>query len=281
MNAYGGSELYHYELLMGLSKFKDLDIVFATATEPDLNFHLFQDLINQGIYVTSLNKVNEKFDLIIASQPGPNSFLCQRFPDTPKISIVHSALRSEDAVKHDSIKHYIAVQPDIYRCLKNQYDIKTKNMSLYYNPIDDIRFKPNVQSNIHKGEGETGVLIGEINDSLRQPMIKHLVGECIKNNIKLTIISRSKYDFNNDLIKVIDPCYNTEEYLKYTDFTAGIGGRTTIEGWLCGLPSYIYKVNPYGDILDIQLKYPPKIKRFKRDFVAQQHYNLYNKIINE
>jgi hypothetical protein len=260
---------------MGLSKF-NLDITFATNTESDLNFHLFKNLLNANIKVINLNKLTSNFDLIIASQPYPNHYLCILYPNTPKISIIHSALRSEDAIIHSSIKHYIAVQPDIYRCLKNQYNIKTQNISLYYNPIDDTRFYkfPQHKNNVN------GILIGEINDSLRTQMINHIVKECIKDDMELTIISRSKYDFKHELIKVVDPCYNTENYIKNADFTVGIGGRTTIEGWMCGLPSYIYKVNSEGDILDIQLKYPPKIERFKRDFVAKQHLELYNKILS-
>jgi hypothetical protein len=276
MNDVGGSELYHYELLMGLSKFNGLDITFATHTSPNLSFHLYQDLINNGIKVKSLTELQEEFDLIVASQPYPNSFLCYKYPNTPKISIIHSVLRSEDAVMHESIKHYIAVQPDIYRGLKNKYNIKVKNISLIYNPIDETRFRkyPRHRSSLN------GVLVGEINDPLRYPMINHIVKECIEENMELTIISRSKYDFNNSLIHIQDQCYNTEDYLKYANFTVGLGGRTTIEGWMCGIPSYIYKVNSYGDILDIQLKYPPKTKRFERDYVVQQHINLYNKILN-
>lgn len=275
MNGVGGSELYHYELLLGLLEFKELDITFATYTQPNLDFHLFQDLLKKGIKILQLNDLKEEYNLIITSQPYPNQFLCYRYPDTPKISIIHSALRSEDVIKHTSIKHYIAVQPDIYRCLKNKYDIKTKYISLIYNPIDDKRFKkyPQHKNNIN------GVLVGEINDPLRRPMIDHIIKECISENMELTIISHSKDTFNNPLIQIKDQTYNTENYLKEADFTVGLGGRTTIEGWMCDIPSYIYYVNPYGDILDVKLKYPPKTKRFKRDYVAKQHIELYKQIL--
>ena len=275
VGGYGGSELYHYELLIGLSKYKDLDITFAALTPPDLNFHLYRDLVEHGISVTHLENLTESFDLIVASQPFPNTFLCNKYPNTPKISIIHSALRSEDAIKHPSIVHYIAVQPDIYRHLKNVYNIKTSKISLIYNPIDTDRFRQ--QEKIT--EGTTGVLVGEVQDPLRRPMVNHIVSECIDRGINLIIISRSKHNFNHRLIQIKDQLYNTEKYLAGADFTVGLGGRTTIEGWLCGLPSYIYKVNTYGDILDIQLKYPPKIYRFKRDYVTKQHYDIYKAII--
>lgn len=286
MNAYGGSELYHYELLMGLSEDKTLDITFATYTFPDMNFHLYDDLIAKGIKIKSISDIRENIyfenpDLVVVSQPHPTELMCYLFPEVPKISIIHSALRSEDAIKHPSIKHYIAVQPDIYQCLKNQYGINPKNISLIYNPIDETRFKKYTIRRFSKKVREDGVLIGEINDPLRRPMIEHAVQNCIQNNQNLTIISRSKFDFKHSNMQIIDPCYNTEDYVKYADFTVGIGGRTTIEGWMCGIPSYIYKVDPQGRILDIQLKYPPKTRRFERKFVYSQHIKLYNKIYEQ
>lgn len=276
-NAWGGSEIYHHELIMGLSQYKDLDITVATFTKPDLNFHLWQDITKLGIDVLSLEELihNPKpIDLILVSQPTPTSILCNyHYNNTPKISIIHSALRSEDAIKHESIRHYVPVQPDIYRCLKNQYGIKTKDMSLLYNPFDTTRFKkyPNHRHSLN------GVLVGEINDPLRRPMIEHAVQNCIKEGMELTIISRSKFDFNHELIKVVDQCYNTEDYLKDADFTVGIGGRQMIEGWLCGIPGYCYKVDPNGNIQDVKLLYPPKTLRFEKDYVSSQYYNLIKK----
>jgi len=284
MNGLGGSELYHHELIIGLTEYKDLDITVATATEPNLDYHLWKDVIKLGVKVKLMDEVchiRENFDLIIVSQPWPTSAVCHYYPNIPKISIIHSALRSEEAIKHPSIKHYISVQPDIYRCLKNQYRIKTKDISMIYNPIDETRFNKDADLDFDKiiYYNPTGTLIGEINDSLRRPMIEHVVSECIQNGTELVIVSNSKHDFNNKLITVVDPCYDTEKYVKHADFTVGIGGRTTIEGWMCGIPSYIYKVDPQGRILDIALKYPPKMDRFKRSIVCKQHYELYNKVL--
>jgi hypothetical protein len=280
-NAYGGSELFHYELIKGLSQYKNLDITVATLTNPNISFHLWKDIKQLGVNISSLNWYQQtlllpEFDLILVSQPHPTQIVCKHFPTTPKISIIHSALRSEDAIKHESIKHYIAVQPDIYRCLKNQYGIKPKDISLLYNPFDTTRFKkyPNHRHSLN------GVLVGEINDPLRRHMIEHAVQNCINEGMELIIISKSKFDYKHDLIKVVDQCYNTEDYLKNADFTVGLGGRQLIEGWLCGIPGYIYKVKPDGSILDIQLKYPPKTLRFERSYVSLQYYNLINKIWN-
>jgi hypothetical protein len=280
-NAYGGSEIFHHELILGLLQFKDIKLTISTFTSPNKDFHMFKDMVNNGLEVLSLKeltnntKYDNYFDIIIVSQPIPNQILCEKYPTVPKILVVHSAIRSEEVLFHDSIKHFCVVQPDIYRCLKNQYNIKTKDISLLYNPFDINRFKKYPQHN----KKVNGVLVGEINDPLRRPMIEHAVQNCINEGMELTIISKSKFDYKHDLIKVVDQCYNTEDYLKYADFTVGLGGRQLIEGWLCGIPGYIYKVKPDGSILDIQLKYPPKILRFERSYVSSQYYNLINKYV--
>mgnify|MGYP003441288721 CR=1 FL=1 len=59
-NFYGGSEIFHYELIQGLSKYKDLDITVATLTEPNLDFHLWQDILKLGVNIMSLQELNSK-----------------------------------------------------------------------------------------------------------------------------------------------------------------------------------------------------------------------------
>jgi hypothetical protein len=276
MNSVGGSELYHYELVKALSSYKELIITLATYTTPSLDFHIHKDLLQRRVEIVELSKVERKYDLIVVSQPLPTSILCEKYPFTPKISIIHSALRSEEAVQHPSIKHYIAVQPDIYKHLKTYYNISPLNISLIYNPVDENRYTP-----VQKKSSDTivGLLVGEVLDPLRNKMVNHVVSECIANNYRLIIVSKSKYDFNSKLIDIVDQTYYTEDLLKEVDFTVGLGGRTTIEGWMMNLPSYIYKVNPFGDILDISLKYPPKIQRFYTKEVAKQHFHLYRRVL--
>jgi len=276
MNAWGGSECFHHELIQGLSQYKDLDITVATLTEPNLDFHLWKDITDLNIRVTDLFTIlyeGNNFDLILCSQPTPTHYLCQGFPNIPKISIIHSILRSEEPIKHDSIKQYISVQVDIKKGLKRFHNIESE---LIYNPVDPERFNT-INKFINNTDETHGMFVGEVNDPLRAPMVDHLVQNCIQNNWKLTCISRSRRDFKTDLVDFADPCYNTETYLKNADFAAGLRGRVKLEALMCGVPFYAYDVDAKGNILKVSLVDYMKTLRFERDFICSQYYNLIQK----
>jgi len=64
--------------------------------------------------------------------------------------------------------------------------------------------------------------------------------------------------------------------------TAGIQlGRTTIEGWLCGKPGWIYQVDSNGGILTKNLHDPPQdVEKYYADNVAKQIKEKYVEILN-
>lgn len=278
-----GSELYHFELCKELSRHIPditLGVYDDFISNPNSNyFPMVGTLKASGIKITQLKDLNhnENYDLIIASQPHVNKFLCDLFPHIPKISIIHSPYRSEEPIFHSSIKHYIAVDVFILQFLKNEINIPVKDISLIFNGIDLNKFDKKYKYNL---ERTTGVFIGGWNDPLRNNMFNHICNHCIENNWDLYVIGTPFPDQSKPQnIKFFSGVYNTEIFTRCADFTVGLGGRTTIEGWAFGVPSYIYKTNPSGDILDIQLKYPPKMDRFNIKNITQQHIELYKKII--
>ena len=53
-------------------------------------------------------------------------------------------------------------------------------------------------------------------------------------------------------------------------------GRTTIEGWACGLPGIIYDVDQQGNILSITKHNPPEdMSKFDSKLVAKQIEKIY------
>jgi hypothetical protein len=95
-------------------------------------------------------------------------------------------------------------------------------------------------------------------------------------------MSDSKYNFNHPNIKYLDKRWDTEIIVKQMHFTAGILlGRTTLEGWSCDVPGFIYLIDIDGNILDIQSNPPNNIKQLcDSKNIVKQHIKLYNKIIN-
>ena len=277
-NGLGGSELYHYELAKELYN-TGIDVTLFTLREIDDKDQIRIKLNDIGIKQISSKNINykEQFDIIIASQPQVNDFLLNIYSNTPIISIIHSEIRSEDPILDPRISHYIGIRQPIVDMLINEYNIDSNKVSLIYNPIDTSRFNLNNRVSYEK---TTGIFVGEVLDNIRFEAISHLVNHCIENDWDLMIMSESRYDFNHPNIKYIDKRWDTESVVKNVNFTAGILlGRTTLEGLCCGVPGYVYYINKNGNVTGIDLIEPDNIQQFDSKYVAQQHIELYNKII--
>jgi hypothetical protein len=82
-------------------------------------------------------------------------------------------------------------------------------------------------------------------------------------------------------VKHFPATWNIENYILRSYETAGIQlGRTTIEGWMCGKPSWIYKVDAGGFILSKEKFDPPSdIEKYHTLKVAQQIKDEYLKLL--
>ena len=277
-NGLGGSELYHYELAREL-EVAGQDVTLFTLRQIDWNDQVRIKLQHvRQLDVTTLD-ITEKYDIIVASQPQVNTFMLEYFKDTPIVSIIHSEIRSEDPILDPRISHYIAIRQPIADMLINDYNIPADKVSLIYNPIDQSRFNNNNSSKYKK---TTGIFVGEVLDNIRFNAVNHIVQQCIENDWDLYLMSDTKYNFNHENIKYIEKTWFTEDIVKDMDFTAGILlGRTTLEGWCCNVPGYMYLIDIHGNILNIETEMPSDIKKLcNSSYVAEQHVNLYKTILN-
>lgn len=279
VNGLGGSELYHYELVKELHLMGN-DVTLFTIREVDKTDIVRIKLDKYNIRQIDLSNIdlNESFDIIVASQPQVNLFFIDKFPNIPKVSIIHSEIRSEDPILHKDIDHYIAIRQPIVDMLIGQYNIPSDKVSLIYNPIDRSRFN---SENSLKNQKKSGIFVGEVLDNIRFKSVSHLVKSCIDKDWDLYLMSDSRYDFRHPNIKYINKRWDTETIVKNMDFTAGILlGRTTLEGWCCGVPGYMYLIDIKGNILDIDIHKPNNIEELcDSKNVANKHIELYNKII--
>jgi hypothetical protein len=279
VNGLGGSELYHYELVRELHNL-GCNVTLFTLKNINPIDQVRIKLNNLGIKQIDLNNINinEKYDIMVTSQPQTTLYLLQTFKNTPIINIIHSEIRSEDPIINSKINHYIGIRQPIIDMLTKNYNIPSDKVSLIYNPIDQNRFN---NKNLFKLEKYSGIFIGEVLDPIRFKAIQHLAHQCIENDWDLYIMSNSRYNFNHSNIKYLDNRWDTEDVVKNMHFTAGILlGRTTLEGWCCDVPGFIYLIDIYGNILDIETTPPENIKQLcDSKYVANCHIQLYNKII--
>ena len=73
---------------------------------------------------------------------------------------------------------------------------------------------------------------------------------------------------------------DVESFYKIVDYTVGIfKGRTTIEGWLCDLPAWIYTVDSRGKVKTKKLLQPPEdMDKYSATHSALKVMELYKSI---
>jgi glycosyltransferase involved in cell wall biosynthesis len=187
----------------------------------------------------------------------------------------------ENPVMDNSILKYIAIRPEIKNHLINNFNIPKDKIEVIYNPIDSTRFNTN-----NTTDNGYVLFVGTI-DYLRQKSIEDLV-EYTKNIDKeLWLVGKPSSNYldkvlENAHVKHYNDTYNVENFVKNCSETAGILlGRTTIEGWMCGKPGWIYNVNPYGDIISKdRFEVPSDVNKFDGMEIAKKIKEEYIKILN-
>jgi len=222
------------------------------------------------------------FDIIHIQHKPVAERMINLYPDIEKIATIHSeVIELEDPIIHDSIKHYIAIRPEIKDHIVNNFGIPQEKVSLIYNPVDKEKF-PTLKEN---SDGYI-LFVGTV-DYLRQLAIKDAAEYAISLGKELWLVGEDKSIYlksylENSNIRHFPPTWNLKPFIEGAYETAGIQlGRTTIESWMSGKNSWIYKVNQDGDILSKEKTSPPDdIEKFYSDNVAKQIKEEYLKILS-
>ena len=303
---FTGSEMYVYELARGLKKL-NCDVTVLS----DINGPLAQIAKSQGIKVLGFNeapgyklgdgkwgfntpqgfqpsqpnnlyKISEvDFDIIHTQHTPITNQMCQMYPNIDKISTIHSeVIELENPVINDTIKKYICIRPEIQEHITNNFEIDLKNTEVVYNPIDVDRFNT-------KNTKDNGyvLFVGTL-DYLRENTIKDLVEHTESIGKEFWLVGENKSNYLEDLLKSNHVKYHNatnkvEEFVKNCSETAGILlGRTTIEGWMCGKPGWIYNVDESGYILNKErFDIPKDINKFNSLEVVKKIKQEYIKIL--
>ena len=226
-----------------------------------------------------ISEVN--FDVIHMQHKPVAERIIQFYPEIDKIYTIHSeVIELEDPIKHESIKKYIAIRPEIKEHIIDKFEIDEDLIEVIYNPIDNEKFKPKSVK-----EENFVLFVGTI-DYLRRETIIDLIDSTRDENKELWIVGEDKSNYlpailENPHVKYFPPTWNVEPFVQKCSETAGIQlGRTTIEGWMCGKPSWIYKVDSGGFILSKEKFNPPSdIEKYYSSNVASQIKEEYKKIL--
>jgi glycosyltransferase involved in cell wall biosynthesis len=272
--SFTGSELYVYELARNLVKL-DCDV---TVASPYVGGEITDLAILNGVRVVNISALSrEHYDVIHTQHKPITNFLVNKFPSIKKISSIHSEIIAlEEPVIHESIKHYIAIRPQIKEFLIEKHNVPCNKISVIYNPIDEERFK------VVNVENHNSVLFVGTLDYLRKNAIFDLIDYSKKRKMDFWLIGENNDDYLNEIlqhehVRYSKPVSDVEKYFQRCNETAGILlGRTTIEGWMCGKSGWIYNVNESGKILGKELHHPPNdIRKFFSSEVARRIRELY------
>jgi glycosyltransferase involved in cell wall biosynthesis len=212
------------------------------------------------------------YDIIHIQHKPVAERILNMYPELNKVYAIHSEVISlEDPIIDPSIKKYIAIRPEIKSHLIDKFSIPENMIEVIYNPIDNEKFQPkDIPS-------ENYVLFVGTIDYLRKETILDLIEYTRELGKELWLVGENNGNYLENLlleshVKYFPSTWNIEEFILKSDETAGIQlGRTTIEGWMCGKPSWIYKVDSNGFILSKEKFEPPlDIEKYHTLNVAKQ-----------
>jgi len=305
---YTGSEMYVFELAKNLiNQNCNVTVVASETNGPLVSIATKLGIVVKNIKETPGYKLGDG-KWIINTPEGPrpsipNNFYkisevhydiihCQHkpivdvmntlYPTIDKISTIHSeVIELENPVTHNSIKKYIAIRPEIKQHLIDNFKISEKDIEIIYNPIDDVKFKPE-----NKPSENSVLFVGTI-DYLRKKSIFNLINYTKDSNKELWLVGKNQSDYLPELlkhphVKYYEATPNVDNFIHRCSETAGILlGRTTIEGWMCGKPGWIYNVNSNGEIIDKEFfEVPNDLEKFKSGNVTSKIKTEYLNILN-
>lgn len=305
---YTGSEMYVYELSKKLLKQNCEVGVIAQYTDGPLSNLAKKNGIKvynfseppgyklgdgkwslntpQGLRISENGKYYKisdvKYDIIHCQHKPITNLILNLYPNIEKVSTIHSEVISlEDPVKHDSIKKYITIRPEIKNHITKNFNIPESMIEVVYNPIDDEKF------NTKNTKKENYVLFVGTVDDLRKNSIYDLIEYSKNKNMEFWLVGKNHSNYlqnilENKHVKYFDSTYDVEKFVKNCSETGGILlGRTTIEGWMCGKPGWIYNVDNMGNIIDKKLYEPPSdIDKFQSEKVVKKIKDIYIETLN-
>lgn len=282
-----GAELYCYELAKELLEQQhDVTLVAYEVGQPLLSkaWEIGLKVYKMQTLVDAMKIPNDTItpDVIHTQHQPVTETLINLFPNVPKVTTIHSELLDiEQPIFHESVKHYIAITPNVQKHLWKTTNLPLEKITTIENPIDGKRFN----TDNTKDEGYV-LLCGSIN-YLRIQMLEDIAKQTKKEKRKLIVIGKVFEAKAVELLKQkhithINETEQVEKYVKNCHMVCGLYyGRAIIEGWLCGKSAYGYDVGLDGVIQDCNIYHPqtiPNIDNFLTHNATNKIVDIYNKI---
>jgi len=263
-----GSELYVYELA------RELLALGHTVGIASLSTNMESDLVKRlqhpKLKYYQLSDIKDEWDIAHCSQTNVTEMM-KLIVTCPIIQTVHSEVLSMYESPVDDVAHYIAIRPKIYENLVNKYP--SDKVSLIYNGVDKTRFYP------RELKFKAIIFPGTVN-YLRAKAFQDCA-HYMEEGYKIIYAGEGWGNKQVGNSYFMPPVWDIEKVYEKGSMTASIMlGRTTIEGWMCGLKGLIYDIDDKGNIIKKKIyDVPDNLERYHSDFMAKELVKLYEGII--
>jgi GT2 family glycosyltransferase len=269
-----GAELYVHTLAAGLVK-RGHDVTVCSFA---VGGPIAKRTLASGARVYRFDKVpRERYDLIASQELLPTEWSLNAFPGTPIIHTVHSEFECERPLISPEISHYVYIRPTI----RTRWGLPEDKSTLVYNPIDFSRFN-------REGVTDDGsiLFVGSVYSCRRDASL-----DIIKRFPETHVYFVGDKSGGNYLDNIRSPyvhwlpgnVWAIEELTKRCHVTAGcMLGRSTIEGWACGKPGWIYELEEFKQndyrVTSSALHEPPEdMTVFGKEHVVDQLEDIYQR----
>lgn len=278
---YTGSEMSVFETARVLAKNgHEVHIISAMIGNP-----LYERALNEGI--TAVHDIRKPpihlrnyFDIIHINHKPIGEAVLQYWNKVPAVMHVRSEVipKIEEPIINDNIYRYISIRDTVDEYIRS-FGIEQDKIIQIDNPFDSKRFNTDYKRKENK---QKIVLFVGTMDYLRKNMLFDMKEKTKKDGHLLWIIGKDSSGYlsqlQDDHVEYFGVKKDVENYYKKADMTTGIfRGRTTIEGWLCGIPAWIYSVDNQGNIKDkVYVDVPKDVYKYTSDYYYDRLINLYH-----
>lgn len=244
----------------------------------------------QGVFKTEKGKYyrtgNVNYDVIQTNHKPITELLLNLYPNNKFITVVRSeVIDLENPIVDDRVKKYIAIRPSIKKYINEDFKVGNENIEVIYNPFDISRF---TIKETPQNDKEIILFVGTM-DYLRKKSIEHLIEKVNSEDKILWLVGKdtmgfaTEYSEKYENVEYFGESEKVEDYYHKCDVTAGILlGRTTVEGYLCGKPGWIYYVDKKGNIKDKEYtEVPNNLEIFDKKYSIDKFKELYISTYND
>lgn len=198
-------------------------------------------------------------DLVHVHQPSPGEVALRRWPSAAVVVTVHSPWPGDAPIDSDRIHTYICVRPDVRAKVLRADGIAPERTTVVLNGVDRSRFRPRPEESAN--DRPVVLFAGTWSEARRAPALD-LLRRSSRDGFDVLFLGIGPGDYLEDLPPNARwerrEAWNVEDYLARCDQTAGTSfGRTTIEGWLCDKPGWVYDIGEGAVVRSVSLHPPP------------------------